>query len=242
MPFRVRAFLLHLLGSAILALLSLYLVFSIWYPGPLYKLLGVTGIFLIILAVDVIVGPLLTLIVAKAGKKSLKFDLAVIICLQLTAFIYGTYTVAEGRPVWLVFTGDRFEVAQAYELNQDHLAKAAPAFANVPWLGPVWVGAKSPEDSEMRNGLLFASLAGGADLAQRPDLYEAYSSMASQIGSSALPLSNLERANDAETVMDVLRVWPEADVYLPLTHHRGRLTVLLKRDTAEVLAVVDLVP
>lgn len=242
MAFRLRAFLWHFLASLLMASLALMLVYGVWYPSPLHALLGVTSIFLIVLAVDVVIGPVLTFVVAKQGKKSLKFDLATIICVQLAAFFYGLYTVAEGRPIWLVFTGDRFEVALAYELQTDHRERAAPPFSGLSWFGPRWVGASLPDSAELRNELIFSSVAGGADLAQRPDFYQLYETKVSQIRESAMPLADLAQTNEQSAIDDVLRRWSDADAYLPLINRKGELTVLLKRDTAEVVAIVELVP
>lgn len=41
---------------------------------------------LLIMGADIVLGPLLTLVVYKAGKKSLRFDLACIVTLQAGAF------------------------------------------------------------------------------------------------------------------------------------------------------------
>ncbi len=111
MPARIKAFLMHLAVSAVIALLAVLLVFQIWYPAPLHEALGVTDIFLLLPLVDVILGPLLTLLVFKLGKKTLIMDLAVIACLQLAALGYGLWTVAEGRPAWIVYNADRFDVS-----------------------------------------------------------------------------------------------------------------------------------
>jgi uncharacterized RDD family membrane protein YckC len=62
-PARIIAFLFHFSISCLLALLALLLVFFVWYPAPLHSAVGVTSIFLIVLGVDVTVGPLLTLVV-----------------------------------------------------------------------------------------------------------------------------------------------------------------------------------
>ena len=67
MAFRLRAFLWHFLASLLMASLALMLVYGVWYPSPLHALLGVTSIFLIVLAVDVVIGPVLTFVVAKQG-------------------------------------------------------------------------------------------------------------------------------------------------------------------------------
>ena len=88
---RLKFFLSHLSLSILIALIVMGLVFFVWYPTPLAKAVGVTHIFLMILAIDVIVGPLLGLLVYKESKKSLKFDLTVIIFIQISALLYGVY-------------------------------------------------------------------------------------------------------------------------------------------------------
>lgn len=122
---RIKAFLIHLAISIVVALAAMALVFGLWYPSPLHAALGVTGIFLLLLAVDVVLGPCLTLVVFKPGKKTLVFDLAVIVVLQAAALVYGLYTVAEGRPAWLVFAHDRFDVVRVVDINTEHIDEAA---------------------------------------------------------------------------------------------------------------------
>ena len=73
---RLKFFLIHLSISLIIALSVVGLVFFAWYPTPLVIAVGVTQIFLMMLSIDVIVGPLLGLLVYKEGKKTLKFDLS----------------------------------------------------------------------------------------------------------------------------------------------------------------------
>ena len=53
--------------SFLVALLVVGLVFFIWYPSPLATAVGVTYIFLMLLVIDVILGPLLGLLVYKEG-------------------------------------------------------------------------------------------------------------------------------------------------------------------------------
>src|SRR5690554_3404124 len=99
---RIKAFTLHLAISVTIAAIAMIIVFYFWYPAPLHTAVGVTQIFLILLAVDVVLGPVLTLVVYKVGKRTLIMDLSVIALLQVSALCYGVYTVAEGRPAWLV--------------------------------------------------------------------------------------------------------------------------------------------
>ena len=93
---RIKFFLSHFFISLLIALLAVGLVFVVWYPEPLAKATSVTHIFLMLLVIDVILGPFLSLLVYKEGKKSLKFDLTVIIIIQLSALCYGIYNIAEG--------------------------------------------------------------------------------------------------------------------------------------------------
>lgn len=65
---RLKFFLSHLSISLIIALLVIGLVFFVWYLSPLAAAVGVTQIFLMMLAIDVIVGPVLGLFVYKEGK------------------------------------------------------------------------------------------------------------------------------------------------------------------------------
>ena len=106
---RIKFFLGHLAISFFIALIVVGIIFFIWYPSPLAKAVGVTQIFLMMLMIDVIIGPLLGLMVYKEGKNTLKIDLSIIILIQLIALSYGVYSIAQGRPAWLAYNVDRFE-------------------------------------------------------------------------------------------------------------------------------------
>lgn len=239
---RLRAFLIHLTASMFVALVATALVFAVWYPAPLDKAVGVTNIFFIVLGVDVAIGPLLTFVVYRVGKRSLRFDLGVIVCLQLAAFAYGMWTVAEGRPAWLVYSADRFDLVQAYQIDERRLAQAEPQYRAAPWMGAQWVYAARPADPEQRRAILFEALASGVDLAQRPNFYRPVAEAAAAIRKHAQPLAELDKFNPPATVAGVLARWPEADAYLPMMARVHPLTVLVNRASAKVVAVVDLNP
>lgn len=120
---KLKAFFAHLAISGIIAALAMIVVFYVWYPSPLDTAIGVTEIFLILLAVDITIGPLITFIIYKRGKKTLAFDLVVIAILQLIALAYGMHTVFIGRPAFVVFNVDRFDVSRAHELDTKSLEK-----------------------------------------------------------------------------------------------------------------------
>lgn len=242
MSIRLRAFLIHLGVSSFLGLAALALVFLVWYPAPLQRAVGVTTIFFIVIGVDVTIGPMLTLIVFKPKKKALRFDLATIVILQLVAFGYGMSTVAVGRPVWLVFNVDRFDLVRAYEIDGRHTDSTPPEYQNLPWFGPRWVAARVPADLQKRNALTFEAVFAGVDLPQRPDLYQPLATEADAIRQKAHPLDQLLRYNSYASVQAVRAKWPDADAWLPMMSSARAVTVLLRKPSAEVVAIVDLSP
>lgn len=241
MPIRLKMFSLHLGLSAVIAILALLLVFKLWYPAPLHAAVGVTHIFLMLLLVDVALGPLLTLLVYRVGKKTLLFDLAVIAVLQLSALGYGLWAVAEGRPAWLVFNVDRFDLVRVLDIDSRKLDEALAEYRYPSWLGPRWVAAVQPNDSDARSDLMFEAVLGGSDLPQRADLYRSLGESHEALQARMHALPELQRFNSMEQVQAMTRAWPEADAWLPLMADTP-MVVLLRKESAEVLAVVDLRP
>jgi hypothetical protein len=241
---KFKAMSIHLAVSIGIAACVLLLVFIVWYPSPLHTAIGVTQIFLIVLAVDLVIGPLLTFVVFKRDKKTLKFDLGVIALLQLAALAYGLYTVAIGRPAWVAYNVDRFDVVRAYELQEKYQTLAKPEYADTPLWGPRWVAALLPTNSEARNKLTVESVDGGADLAQRPNLYAPVSAAIADMQKRAQPLDKLKALNKGNEILvdEILKKYPQADSFVPLKAPIQDMTVLLRKDTAEVVAVVELKP
>lgn len=238
---RLKAFLIHLCISTCIALAVIAVVFFVWYPAPLHTAAGVTQIFLLLLAVDVVLGPLLTLIVYKVGKKSLIMDLTVIALLQLSALGYGVWTVAEGRPAWLVFGGNRFELVRVPDIDQrntgTHYLYSSPA-----WTGPQWVGAANPIDLSARNEIIFESVSSGFDIYQRPNLYRPLQEMTASIQKHAQELSLLNKFNANSDVQNAVNKYPSATSWLPLRAKHQDMVVLINKETAQVIAIVDLRP
>src|SRR5690606_23141445 len=129
---------------------------GVWYPSPLPTAVGVTQIFLMLILIDIIVGPLLGLLVYREGKKSLKFDLSVVILLQISALVYGLYNLEQGRPAWLVYNVDRFELVRKNELVDINIQQAQPQFQQPSWFKPQYVSTEFAKDTQQRNNEMFA--------------------------------------------------------------------------------------
>jgi len=233
---------LHLLCSVSLGIATLGIVYLVWYPFPLAAATGVGGVFFILLAVDLALGPLLTLLVYRKEKKGLVFDLSVIAILQAGAFFYGVHAIAVARPAWIVFNVDRFDLVQANEVDARFLADSDAKFRHASWTGPFLVGSRAPLDPQRRNQLILESSLGGADLPQRLDLYVPIEQEAENIKDKAHSLKELARYNKLDTLQAVLAKWPEADSWLPLMAKVQPVTVLVSKRNGAVVSIVDLRP
>lgn len=239
---RLIFFLSHLSISILLALIIIAWVFLIWYPQPLAQAVGVTYIFLMMVAIDVILGPILFFFVYKEGKKKLKFDLAVIILIQLSALGYGLYSIAQGRPVWLVYNIDRFELVRNNEIIDTNTQKVQAQFMRPSWLNPKFAAVQIAKNNEERSKNMFEELLGGVSLAQRPERYIGLPQVKLQIQKHAQNLNELEKFNSTQQVKEILKKYPSADAWVPLKANAVDMVVLMNKSSAQVVKIVDLRP
>lgn len=239
---RLKFFLSHLSLSFVISLIVVGVVFFVWYPTPLATAVGVTQIFLMMLAIDVIIGPILGWLVYKEGKKTLKFDLSVIITIQIAALCYGVFSIEQGRPVWLVYNVDRFELVRKNEIVTEHLDQAQSQFQQLSWFKPQFVATEFSKDANQRSEDMFAEVFNGISIAQRPERYVELTQAKTQIQQRALPLKELEQYNSKTEVEKTLAKYPKADAWLPLKANAVDMVVLIDKEKAEVIKIVDLRP
>ena len=75
-----------------------------------------------------------------------------------------------------------------------------------------------------------------------PERYVALNQVTLQIQQRALSLNLLEKFNDRMQVKQLLAKYPQANAYLPLKANAVDMTVLINKDTAEIIKIVDLRP
>jgi hypothetical protein len=186
----------HLLISAAIGAAVLAAMILVWYPPPFFEAAGGSGLVLLMVGVDVTLGPLLTTAVFNPAKglRKLKLDLAVIAAVQFLALAYGVHVMYAARPAYLVFAVDRFDLVMANTLPADELAKAPPPFNRVPVGRPPTVGARVPGDPKLKEESLFLAL-GGVDLTQQPRFFVPYHDVAADAARKGQPLAELLRLN-----------------------------------------------
>lgn len=114
---RWKAFLIHFAISLAVFAVLLAIILLIWYPGLMFALGGGWEGLRIVIGVDLVLGPLLTLIVFKEGKPSLKFDLSCIGIFQILCLSAGVWIVYNERPVVLAIEYDTVYSLTAREFS-----------------------------------------------------------------------------------------------------------------------------
>jgi hypothetical protein len=199
--FRVRlraagfAAAIHLSGTVLVAALSATLVFGLWYPFPYRYLAGGRELFLLVISVDIVLGPLLTLVIFSPTKmpKELWRDLAIVVVLQLGALGYGVWSVWQARPLFLVAEIDRFKVIARPGLADGAMEMLPRELQPSSFSGPITAAIREPKDAAEKDAVLFASIQGGRDYGERPDFYIPYEGVAA--------LKSLKRARPLETFL-----------------------------------------
>jgi hypothetical protein len=237
---------IHLSLSVFIGLVCGALMFGLWYPPPYFKAAGADELVLLLVGVDAMLGPLLTLIIFKAGKRGLKFDLALIAIVQSVALIYGLSIVLRSRPVFLVAAVDRFSLVSASDIDDQDLADAKPEYRSLSWTGPRIVGANVPRDGSDRLASAISAFA-GKDIDRIPKYYVDYAETADGILARAKPLTALKLKDDREreTIAEAVRKTgqpPESIVWVPLAARKANLVMLLDGKSGTPLHAADVNP
>lgn len=133
-----KAALIHFSGGVVVAALAAGLIFGLWFPYPYNVILDGNTLFLLLCGVDVVCGPILTLVLYSPTKPRAKWllDIGLILLVQFSALVYGLHSIALTRPVWLAFEGDRLRIVKAVEVHGQYLPQAQPGLTALPWTGP----------------------------------------------------------------------------------------------------------
>lgn len=164
-----------LLSVAILGGL-LCAMYFLWYPDGLFTLAGGWQGLRILAPIDLVLGPLLTLMFYRPGKKGVVRDLAMIGCVQIAALGYGLNAVYQQRPVALVFAEGEFLAVTPQDIDEANVMLRAKDYepvdpTSISQARPSVVVAKPvpPEEYSSYVTSLFNNM---PELALRSDRYE----------------------------------------------------------------------
>ena len=179
MKFRFKALGLHLSGSACALSLILGALYLGWYSWPGWALTDVTHVVMVMVAVDVVVGPLLTFVIAHPGKprRELVRDISIIVAVQLCALIYGTVSLWNGRPLYYAYSETVLQLVQAYDIDAQESAagrRLNPDFAPHWYSLPRWIWAPLPQDASASQKIVTSAIQGGDDVISMPQYFKSW--------------------------------------------------------------------
>lgn len=251
----LRAAVWHVSLSIVVAGLVAFLVFGFWFPGALRELAGGADLFWLIVGVDVVCGPLLTLVIFSPTKPRLELvrDLALVGTIQLLALGYGVHSLSYARPVALVHEVDRFRVISFADLDEAEAVHIPPWAQAWSFSRPRTVGIRASTSAQEKLSSISASLE-GVEPSQRPSWWQDYALSVPQVLQRAHPLSALHAKHpDQVALIDKATASALADVavgettdaealrWLPLVSRRATdWVVLLDPNTARVRGYLHL--
>lgn len=192
---RLKAFGIHFLSSLTVALIIGLSFKLIYYPDYYFEVMDGWRLLLLLIGVDVVMGPLLTLVIynPKKPKRELRRDISFVVILQVAALIYGLYVASIARPVYTVYDRQVFRIITAGEILDEVLGRAPEPLNTLPRFGPKTMWTKAPAEPELIEKVNTDSLLGRGQ-AFWPELYEPLEKHKEQLWQNAETLDKLEPA------------------------------------------------
>jgi len=238
---KLKASIIHLVLSILLVALVIGSILFFFFPQIFIPVSDFKEIATILISVDLILGPLLTFVVFKKNKKSLKFDLSTIAAIQLIALVYGAYSLFQVHPVYITFNIDRFTIVSAKDAEPE---KAVFDEFKVSKLTTAKLAfAKMPDDVEKRNEITLTAALGGGDLDQRVEYYEPYEKHINQIIAKGLDpkLISTKAKTDKKINTFVQKHQGKIDkfVFLPINSDKKDAIIVLDKKSAQPVATIN---
>lgn len=185
---KIKASLIHLLLSAIVisALISLTLIF--WFPTPFLGVTNFKDIALMLIVIDLILGPLLTFVVFNPMKKNLRFDLSVIVAIQIMGLSYGTYMLYLTHPVYVTYYDDSFNIITATHARPE---KAKLDEFRISTLSSPRLAYMQVPDKETEDKIFNDMFDGDVDIEARVDYYKPYDEYYDKVIASSLDAAKI---------------------------------------------------
>jgi hypothetical protein len=247
MKFRLKALGLHLLASAGALTLILGSLYLGWYHWPGWYLADVTKVVLVMMGVDVVVGPLLTFVIANKNKprRELTRDISIIVAVQLVALIYGSASLWNGRPLYYAFSENVLQLVQAYDIDHEQAQAGRdqnPALAPHWYSLPRWIWAPLPENQEARDKIVGSAISGGDDVISMPIYFKPWDQGLPSLRGQLTKLDDAKFFGKADKIKLKARLAAaglksdEADT-LPFTGRGKPLLAVFDRESLKIIGI-----
>jgi len=231
---KTRAFLIHLAISLVIFAVLATIIRVYWYPDFFFDIDGGWQGLRLIFGVDLVMGPLLTLIVYKTGKAGLKFDLTLIGLFQSACLCAGLWVVHSERPLVLVYADGHFYSLSAGSFEEFNIE--FPDLAQFPGAFPKKVWIDLPQDPIEQSAVRKQAILAGLPLRLLVDRYQPF-----ELGTGnmdkAYSQNNIRKKPQGPAMLDAWHAdHPgvlEDYAFFPLGTRYNYLFMGFKRDTAE---------
>ncbi len=242
---KFKASMIHLALSFTLVSLIIVSVIYFWYPNDFLGITHFKDIALLIISIDLVLGPVLTFVVFAPKKKTLRFDLSVIAIIQISALAYGVNALYQAHPLFITYNHGGFNLIHANEvtpadakLDQFRISKLS---------SPKLAFAKMPDDPKLQTEIMVGvDLKGEPDIDKRAEYYEPYEKHMDTILKSALDSVKLfDEKNLTKSTKAFLKKHgknKDAYAYLPLKGASGDAIIVLDKKTAKMISTIDTDP
>ena len=197
---KLKAFAAHATISAVVFAAIIAACMTQWYPPPYFWIDGGIQVTRLAAMVDLVLGPLLTLVVFRPGKASLRRDLAVIGLAQLAFLGWGVHVLYQERPLLTAFVG--YPSERFFPIPKQYLADGTRPLEALMALSPerpALVAIRMPADRAEARELVRVQLRGLPSVFRQTTRYEALD-------------AHLEEVFRVARSRERIRlVWPEAE-------------------------------
>lgn len=200
LPTVTQAFLLHFAASLVVFCALVAIMVFYWFPGQLFFMEGGWDGLKIIAPIDLVLGPALTLAFYRPWKKNVRFDMAVIVAVQVAALSYGVYAAYGQRTAAIVYAENRFETVsygefKAAQKNNQELERPIKTIEELGGRMPVLVYAEPIANADY-HAYLEEIINGGIELRERSDRYLPISELSAEL--EAIRTANAESKTTGE--------------------------------------------
>lgn len=243
---RLKVSCIHFLISVSFISTLAFFVFWFWYPHPFNVLPGGREIFLLMMACDVVLGPLIMFIVfsKKKSKSELKLDIIFIIIFQLLALSYGMWSVFVSRPVYIVFERDSYRVVRSVDIPLQNLSKRPIEYSSFPVTGPTLLSLRDFSNTQEQMNTTFLELE-GLPMSAQPEFWQEYSKSKNRILKSGKSIDKLiynfpEYKEKIQSVIEKSKSLKNDLLYFPFVDRGNYWTVLVDRNSLELIAYLPI--
>jgi hypothetical protein len=240
---RYIAALTHFLFSVIVFAFFVGVLLVFWFPNPYFSASGGWQGLRIVAAVDLALGPLITLIIfnTKKPRKELMTDIGIIVVIQFAALFWGLKAVYDQHPIAVAFLDSSFYTVPAAALQgQDSERSDLERFGAK---SPVFVFVQRPDSGAELDRFIEMLEVQRIPPHEQAWLYQGISENFSRISRSSLDIeeimaTNVDMKQDIEALLAKTRTSLHDNFYIALTS-RYRNVVLVFTADGELLGSVN---